>query len=200
MCNIESRIFYKGFTAMQHKNTFAVFEDFLKEINPSNILEIGTAEGGFILGIRDILDKIGLKNTKIRTFDIYENEKRNLLSNFNIQLYTENIFDINYNLIKPELIIPFIQQSGTTLIFCDGGNKAKEFNVLSEYLKIGDIIMAHDYIDTRDNYLNNFEGKIWSAHEIGEPDIAECCRVHNLNPFHQDIFEKIVWACRKKIK
>jgi hypothetical protein len=200
MSKIESRIDYKGFMAMQHKNTFAVFENFLKETKPSSILEIGTAEGGFIFGIRDILNKIGLENTKIRTFDIYENEKRNSLVNFNVELYLENIFDINYNLIKPELIIPFIQQSGTTLVFCDGGNKAKEFNVLSEYLKIGDIIMAHDYIDTRENYLNNFEGKIWSAHEIGEPDIEKCCKTYNLIPFHQDLFQNIVWACRKKIK
>lgn len=198
MNNLSCRISYKGFSAMQHENVFKVFQGFLEEIKPSNILEIGTAEGGFIYGIRDILNTINLSNCNIRTFDIYPNEKRSSLSAYNIEIYTENVFDDDYNLINPELIVPFIQREGTTIVFCDGGNKAKEFNCLAKYLKNNDIIMAHDYIDTRENYLNNFEGKIWSAHEIGEPDIANCCEENNLLPFWQESFQNIVWACRQK--
>lgn len=34
---------------------------------------------------------------------------------------------------------------GTAMVYCDGGNKAGEMQVFSQYLHQGDIILAHDY-------------------------------------------------------
>lgn len=50
------------------------------------------------------------------------------------------------------MVESFIKREGTTLILCDGGSKINEFNILSKYLKSGDIIMAHDYVDTKENF------------------------------------------------
>jgi len=157
MNNLSCRISYKGFSAMQHENVFKVFQGFLEEIKPSNILEIGTAEGGFIYGIRDILNTINLSNCNIRTFDIYPNEKRSSLSAYNIEIYTENVFDDDYNLINPELIVPFIQRDGTTIVFCDGGNKAKEFNCLAKYLKNNDLSKQNLLINEVHNGISSNE-------------------------------------------
>ena len=38
-----------------------------------------------------------------------------------------------------------LQEGKQTLLFCDNGNKPKEVNVFSKYLKKGDLIIAHDW-------------------------------------------------------
>lgn len=38
-----------------------------------------------------------------------------------------------------------ISQEGQTILFCDNGNKPREFNVFSKFLKVGDIIVVHDW-------------------------------------------------------
>ena len=53
---------YNGYTAQQHNDFFNVFKKFLTEIKPARVLEIGTAGGGFILAIREILNEIGLSD------------------------------------------------------------------------------------------------------------------------------------------
>jgi cephalosporin hydroxylase len=63
---------YKGYTAQQHDNFYTIMKDFIENVKPSRILEIGTAGGGFILAIRDILDEMGLNNVPIKTFDVVE--------------------------------------------------------------------------------------------------------------------------------
>jgi cephalosporin hydroxylase len=46
MSKITGHTSYKGLTAQQHTNVFDVFRNFLSEIRPKRILEIGTAGGG----------------------------------------------------------------------------------------------------------------------------------------------------------
>jgi hypothetical protein len=101
---------------------------------------------------------------------------------------------------KPEFIKDFIQSEGTTLVLCDGGNKISEFNLISPLLKEGDIIMAHDYIDTIENFEQNFKNKIWNWCEIKESDISEISEKENLVPFYQEHFNKVVWVCKQKVK
>ena len=191
---------YKGYTAQQHNDFFEVFENFLKDIKPKQILEIGTAGGGFILYLRDILDSIGLKDTKIKSFEVLDCSWYDKLRENNIEIYIENIFDYSYqNLEKPDKVVPFIQNDGTTLVLCDGGYKIGEFRMLSPFLKVGDFIMAHDYIDTVENFNENFKGKIWDWCEIKDSDINESCEKNKLIPYNKENFDKIVWVCRKKI-
>ena len=44
-----------------------------------------------------------------------------------------------------EEIGKIISQPGQTIVFCDNGNKPREFNVFSQFLKVGDIIVVHDW-------------------------------------------------------
>ena len=63
---------YKGYTAQQVDNFYPTIRKFLEEVRPSRVLEIGTAGGGFILAVREILNEIGLQDTPVRTFDVIE--------------------------------------------------------------------------------------------------------------------------------
>jgi cephalosporin hydroxylase len=190
---------YKGYTAQQHGDAFDVFKEFLKEIKPSQILEIGTAGGVFTLFLREALNEIGLESTKIKSFDVLPCNWYDTIRENNVEIIVENIFDHSYmNLEKPEKVVPFIQQDGVTLVLCDGGFKIGEFRMLSPYLKVGDYIMAHDYVDTIENFESNFRDKIWNWCEIKDSDISEACEKNNLTPYNKENFDKVVWVCRKK--
>lgn len=197
---ITGSTYYNGYIAQQHQDAFKVFTDFLSEIKPSRILEIGTANGGFILFVRETMNKIGLESCEIISYDVYERPWYNELRNKNIQIRIENLFDSEYiNLQYPEKIESFIKDYGTTLVLCDGGRKTSEFNAIAPLIKRGDFIMAHDYVDTQENYLNNFRDKIWNWCEIEEKDIAITSNKYGLSSYKKEIFDKVVWVCKQKL-
>lgn len=190
---------YKGFTAQQVDYFYPTLRKFLEEVRPSRVLEIGTAGGGFILAVREILNEIGLHDSPVKTFDVIESPYYEKLRSFNIEINIENIFDHAYiNLVKPEKIVPYIQQEGTTVIFCDGGHKIGEFNSIAPHIKKGDYILAHDYIDTWENYQKNYKEKIWDWCEVEEKYISEISVKENLEFYNKDEFDKIVWVCKIK--
>jgi len=194
---------YEGITVQQHNNIFSTMENFLKNTQPSRILEIGTAAGGFTLFLRHCLDKLGLESTKIKTFEIYPSSTHEVLQKFpdSIELLYENLFNQSYNvLIKPELIENYIQQEGTTLVICDGGNKVTEFNTIAPFLKNGDYIMAHDYSLSRDYFNQYIVNKIWCWVEITENDIHQTCEMNGLEPYMSQELQKVVWVCKRKNK
>jgi hypothetical protein len=83
-------------------------------------------------------------------------------------------------------------------VLCDGGYKIGEFNLLARYIKEGDYILAHDYIETETAFQQDFLGKVWDWHEVREIDIAESCWEHGLEDYQQDEFSNVVWVCKKK--
>lgn len=191
---------YKGYTAQQHKDVFSVFKEFLKEIRPKRILEIGTAGGGFTLFLREHLNELNLENSIIKSFDVVECKWYNELRGKNIEILIENLFDKSYTVLEnKQFVESFIQQEGTTLVLCDGGSKINEFNLLAPFLKVGDFIMAHDYIDTYENYKQNYVDKIWNWCEIEEKYIEKISSECNLIPFKKESFDKVVWVCKQKI-
>jgi len=192
---------YKGYTAQQVENFYPTIRKFLEEVRPSRILEIGTSGGGFILAVREILNEIGLSTTSIKTFDVIEKSDYVFLRDNNIQVIVENIFDHSYFVLeKPEYIQSYIQSEGVTIVFCDGGHKKIEFNCIAPLIKKGDYILAHDYIDTYENFERNYKDKIWDWCEIEEKDISEISKIENLEFYNKKEFDKIVWVCKRKVK
>jgi cephalosporin hydroxylase len=192
---------YKGYTAQQVDDFYPTIKKFLEEVRPARILEIGTAGGGFILAVRDILNEMGLTNVPVKTFDVVESPYYKGLRSHNVEVNIENVFDQPYlNLVKPERIVPYIQEEGTTVVFCDGGHKIGEFNSIAPHIKNGDFILAHDYIDTWDNFQTNYRDKIWNWCEVEEKYIEKTSIEQGLEFYNKEEFDKIVWVCKKKIK
>jgi hypothetical protein len=187
---------YMGMASQQNHNVYEVFYNFLNEIKPKRILEIGTALGGFTQFLKKVSDESQL-GINIVSYDIYEMSWYKDMIQNGIDVRVENVFDSNYQSIKQE-VIDFIQQDGVTLVLCDGGNKVGEFNILSNYIKQNDFIMAHDYIDTRENFNQNYYEKIWNWHEISEGDISNACERNNLKSFNKEMFDSVVWVCKVK--
>jgi hypothetical protein len=187
------------------QNPFAqqVFTALLKEIRPARILEIGTFHGGLTLMLRDILDSLNLNNSIIKTYDINDQEfLKPLVKNKKIEVLTVNLFNDTYsdfiNNNSKQSLLDFIQQSGTTLVLCDGGCKKCEFNLISPLLKKHDIIMAHDYAPNKEYFDTHIKNIIWDWLEIEDKDIQDVVINNNLQPYYQDTTQKAAWCCKIK--
>ena len=199
MSELTGYFVYKNHIAMQHEDALQAFKEFISVNKPQRILEIGTADGGLTLALRNILDEMGMSTVPIRSFDVQSRPAYDLLISQNIEIIVENLFDESYTrLIKPDLVIPFIQAPGITLVLCDGGYKVGEFHVLAPLIKPGDFIMAHDYIDTVENFQNHYFGKIWDWQEVKDSDLDSVSQEYGLLDVNQDLFKPVVWTCKVK--
>lgn len=187
---------YMGMASQQNHNVYEVFYNFLNEVKPKRILEIGTALGGFTQFLKKVSDESNL-DINILTYDIHRMNWYDDMINEGIDVRVEDVFTNYYTQVKQE-VIDYIQQDGLTIVLCDGGNKVGEFNILSNYIKQGDFIMAHDYVDNRENFIENYDRKIWNWHEIEESNISEACNRNNLQSYKSEIFNNVVWVCKIK--
>ena len=183
---------YDGWGAQQNPNAFEVFYNFLNEIKPLRILEIGTSLGGFTSFLNYATKRLNIP-CNILSYDIHFKDWYNDMINEGIDVRVENVFNHHYTEVKQE-VIDFIQQDGITLILCDGGSKIHEFKLLSNYMKNNDFIMAHDYSQNKETFKENVYMKIWNWHEIEDKDIQESCEKNNLISYNQEIFTTIAWV------
>ena len=192
----DSLSYYLNYASQQNHNAYEVFYNLLNEIKPKRILEIGTALGGFT-SFLNIVSKENNLNIDILTYDIYDRPWYSDMRDDGIDVRVENVFGDNFEKVNDE-VIKYIQQDGITIVLCDGGDKIREFNLLSNYIKRNDLIMAHDYAYDIDKYQKDIQYKIWNWCEITEYDIYEASVKNNLINYSQNIFDNIVWVCKIK--
>jgi cephalosporin hydroxylase len=187
---------FRGHTAQQSHNVYQIFYDFISEVKPNRILEIGTALGGFTEFLKIITDELNL-DTKILSYDISERQWYHQMIEKGIDVRVENIFNEDWTGVKQE-VVDFVQQDGTTIVLCDGGWKIGEFKIFSKLIKEGDYILAHDYSISKEIYESEIKDKIWNWCEITEQDIEESVIENNLKSYNQDKFSQAVWVCKVK--
>jgi cephalosporin hydroxylase len=182
--------------AQQHHNALSVFYDFISNIQPSTILEIGTALGGFTALLGCCKKDLNL-DCKIISYDIIKHHWYDQLIDYGVVSRTHNIFSSNYDSLVDESIIELIKSNGQTIILCDGGCKKCEFNILSRHMKLNDIIMTHDYAPNKDYFVQNMNLKKWNWHEIEDSDIFLSIEENNLVKYENwyDKFLSVAWGC-----
>jgi cephalosporin hydroxylase len=187
---------FRGHAAQQSHNAYQVFYDFISEVKPKRILEIGTALGGFTEFLKILSDELNL-NINILSYDISEKPWYNQMIEKGIDVRVENIFNEDWSNVKQD-VIDFVQQDGITIVLCDGGWKIGEFKIFSKLIKDGDYILAHDYSYDKVTYENEIKNKIWNWCEITESDIESSVIENNLKSYQPDKFSKAVWVCKIK--
>jgi len=158
----------------------------LKEIIDQfdTIIEIGYYRGGLTQWFA-VNKHFG---AKIIAYDISDQERLSQKFNFNkdIQFCVYNCFtEIAIKKINDE-----IETGGKVLVFCDGGAKNDEFNLFSQFLKPGDVIMLHDYFDSRANepYAHNIT---WPCpYESTYSGISSAVSLYNLKEYKYEEFRK----------
>lgn len=189
----------------QHKNIILAFKEMFERHDFDTVIEIGTAHGG-LTTILDELNKIKHERTGkkfyLRSFDIFTKDyfSEIVSTGFNFSIENLNFFTYSYQELNKENLsyLQKIMSEGKTLVLCDGGSKKNEFKLLAPLLKSGDIIMAHDYIDTLENFESKYKNKIWNWREIGIEDVQPVCKENNLVPYMSEIFTSVVWFCAIK--
>ena len=187
---------FKGHTAQQNHGAFEVFYNFIKEVKPKRILEIGTSLGGFTTFLKIVSDELNL-GINIRSYDINRHPWYDDIIKLGVDLRVENIFTEGFLDMNQE-VKEYIQQDGVTIVLCDGGWKIGEFNLISNYIKDDDFILAHDYAENKEKFELKIKDKIWNWHEIAESDIIDACIKNNLKDYQREIFESVVWVCKTK--
>jgi hypothetical protein len=194
---------YKGLSIEQNPNIIDVFNTLISDYKPLRILEIGTFHGGLTLILRDLLDINQLYNSDVLTYDVNTPSfMLQIIGDKKITSKTKNLFSHTYlefnSTESRQELYNYINQDGRTIVLCDGGSKKNEFNLISGLLKIGDIIMAHDYSPNPEYFDSKIKNKYWNWLEIQDSDINNCCIQHNLKPLMFDEFIRVAWVCKIK--
>lgn len=188
-------------SAQQNYHAPYAFAELLSVVRPKRILEIGTALGGFTWFLKNVADDIFLP-IEILTYDIYRREwfddlQRQGIADFRTQSIWKNDHNARDGIIEDA--ISFVKQDGVSIVLCDGGAKIEEFKEIAPHLKVGDIIMAHDYASSKDVFEQTIRGVLWNWCEITDSDISDVCAKNGLVPFMDESFSKAVWVCKRKL-
>jgi len=202
MSEVTGGFWYKGARAAQHNNIFEPLKALFNTIRPAQVIELGTDRGGLSLIIRDLLDEVGLHESTVRTCD----RNPDSIAIWNQDVGSKPIgariecrqldFWVEEKLHKD--IVEYISRPGPTIVMCDGGNKPREFCAAARYIKVGDIIMAHDYAPDHAYFATYINNKIWNWHETWDAHLMGACQQYNLRPYMAEVFRDVVWACKQK--
>jgi hypothetical protein len=187
-----------SFVAAQHESAFSIIEEFIQTVKPEKILEIGAAEGGLTRFI-NLVGQESNKKFKMISTDIHDRDEYTINKIEGVDMFIENIFDWGSGLLTNNTVHDFLTSNDRKIIFCDGGDKISEFKLLAKYLNVGDFILAHDYIDTPQNFRDNYFGKIWNWQEVSEADIQSTCELYSLVDCEKQKFNSVAWTCKQKI-
>lgn len=178
----------------QHPKAFDVFTKFFEQNKDLDlVVELGSGGGGLSMFISDLCKKYDIK------FVTYEKRPDKGItdnpefSRRNIDFRQQDIFDEKTITEVKEMLA----KSGKSLVMCDGGNKIKEFNSYVSYLKLGDIIMAHDYAPNQEIFESKYKDKIWNWMEINDNDIQKSVDTYQLKDYYKP-FEDVAWVCKSK--
>jgi len=174
-----------GIHVGQTPNVIDLFKNIIPQFD--TIIEIGTHRGGFTY----FFNNIKSKNTELISFEINIKNIDDRVLNSEIDIVIGDCFDTQYEI----MIKNKISSGGRTLLLCDGGNKNKEFNTFSKYLKPDDVIMLHDYKDSQQSWNYYCKQNDWNfAPESSYDKISDSINNNNLKKYMYDEFCSVFWG------
>lgn len=184
-----SKFEFEGVHVGQTPNIKKIFKKILPEFD--RIIEIGTDVGGLSL----FLHKNKNEKCDLISYDIDKTFNK-VSDSYGIDFRIGDCFsDDIHNEIK-QLIL---DESKKVLLLCDGGDKNREFNLFSQYLKKDDVIMCHDYSENDLDFSIMKDNAGWGhPPESHLKFIQETIDKNNLSKFHYDEFKSVIWGSFKK--
>ncbi len=165
---------FLGQLALQTAHAIPLFERVLSDSKVEQIFELGTGVGGLSL-----------------YFKLWSNMNKATLWTYDqkdiVPTHIKGILSDSLKRIDLWTAIPAIgeqiKNGGKTLVFCDNGDKPKEYAALVPFLKVGDIIGAHDW----DN-------------EIKDADVAAINELYQLEEWRKEINDSTLTNIKVFIK
>lgn len=127
-----------GTVMAQTPRAVALWEGVLSEIEFARIIEIGSYKWGMSLLFHLFCLQ---KKAEFYTYDVSKFNPPRAVRETGVTKHFRraDVFEIE------EEIIGHIRKPGVTILYCDGGNKQRELDTFSKYLKHGDYIAVHDW-------------------------------------------------------
>lgn len=169
--------------ASQKKNARDVFKKYFQiAITPDRIIELGTAGGEFTHWICEFRKEIN------GNFDFFSMDFIKYPTELPPTIRTLDEKHMVYCELEIFSHIDFIGSliKERTLILCDNGNKPREVQLLTPYLKKDCVIMAHDYFYSQEEF-ERVGG--WPVCEITWDDVKDL----GLDPYNQELMAKALW-------
>ena len=159
----------------------------IKVHKPRIVIEIGTCKGGLSNLLSSVTASYG---GEFHTMDIVTGGEKN-----KYPLYGSASFHLWDCFEHIEEIRAWIEAPGLVFLLCDGGNKPKEFNTFSDFLKPGDVIAAHDWLDET---IPNYSPDFWGCHETHQTALDEAIKSNGLVDFVPLWFQFSAWCVKQK--
>lgn len=155
---------------------------------PARIIEIGTYSGGLITALAVHAHMIG---AKVITYDLcLPDERVTPLAHFlGVSFRHGSCWDLAGE------IAALISRPGVTYVLCDGGDKPRELATFAPYLKLGDVIAAHDYEPPDGPHGADV---YWPCGEITAAQGAAVATANALEPWLQKHFDLAAWLVYQK--
>lgn len=170
-----------------------LFSFLASQNRPIRIVEVGTFKGGLTV-ILDTFSKLYSLDYELHTYDINSDlvskETKELFKELGVIVHVKDVFEAEGKEVKTLIE----DTNDLAVLFCDGGNKSKEINDFSKFLKAGDIVLGHDYGFDKEA----FSSKDWNAHELDFKKVSRAYNSENLKFIFKDIMEEAVWFCARK--
>ena len=171
-------------SARQQENTPRIFAEMFREVKYKRVIELGTGTGAFTYFLA-----ASSQSTQVFSFDIDTPEHLTKIRSIGVQFIYANVFEYE------QPIASLIAGSGRTLLLCDGGDKAREVKTFAKYLKVDDVIMAHDYALSKEAFhVHHY----WRSLELVYEDVRVTCEQENLQPFWPNRMLSVGWLSRIK--
>lgn len=153
---------------------------------PAMVIEIGTSKGGLSALLADCVAHYG---GEFHTFDVHGDGNYNQYPlKGNAHFHLGDCFETSIRTyIKAKIL-----QDGLCFVLCDGGNKVREWNEFRNYLKVGDVLAAHDFCDET---IPNYSPDYWGCMETPISKL----NIEGLSPFVPLWFQFSAWCVMQKI-
>lgn len=176
-----------GLHMSQHPQAVVKLNQLLKSTSPARIIEIGTGNGGLTTLFALYCKMTG---TSLHTYDKTEGKHNSLLRLLGCNVSFKDALE---DPKAVEEIKELVSAPGRTIIFCDAG-KALEFNLYAPSMKVGDLILMHDFAPTPEEFETEIKAKgVWGSLEAWYERVAETCEKCHIE--HTTYFNDVVWSC-----
>jgi hypothetical protein len=186
---IKNESFFAGVQIRQNHVALLAFNIFFSQQRFGRVIEFGTGWGGFTLFLAMV--KL-VHNCELYSFDTEKIPNTDVRQFLTREIKVFGGYDI---FTQNEFINSLIAEEGKrVLVLCDNGDKPREFNEFSKYLKNNDVIMCHDYYKTREEFESD-TNKTWEWCEITRSDIQQAIDNQYLCETYIECFKDAHWGC-----
>ena len=123
---------FLGRRTSQNELAIPSWERVLRKVRFKTFIDIGTYNGNFSYYLLLFCKERG---AEFYSYDILDHKNKRIAGHFQKLDVFKNENEIG----------ALIRQESISVVFCDGGDKVREVQTFSQYLKPGDIIAVHDY-------------------------------------------------------